>query len=259
MSALVYDEPYKFPAVLLTLAMHAIFFTVLYLGVNWQVKQPEGMEVELWGELPESTIPPPPTAHAAETPPLKHMQEKPSENLAPPAKPDIALREKKKSEASKPKKAAKKEPKKKPLTKVQQKQLKEDLQAADEGATMATSAEQAVNNAKAAQQAQARAAITSEVEKYKTLIRSKIRDNIVMPPDVPDDAQVIFVITLLPDGSVMDDVKRVKSSGIAAYDDAVERAIRKTNTLPLPQDEAARAWFINPNHLELKFSPKNGE
>jgi colicin import membrane protein len=262
MAAFVYNEPYKYSSVLLTLAMHAIFFTALYLGVNWQVRQPEGMEVELWGELPETNAHPAPMAPPAETPPPKPVQAKPkpAETPAPPAKSDIDLAGgKKKTEVSKPKEATKPEQKKKP-SKAELKRNQEDMQVADQGADVAVSKEQADNKEKAALAAKANAAIKSEVEKYKELIRSKIRNNIVLPPDVPDNALAVFVITLLPDGSVLlDDVKLVKSSGNAAYDSAVERAILKTNTLPLPKDEAARARFINPNHLELKFSPKDGE
>ena len=123
----------------------------------------------------------------------------------------------------------------------------------------AASQEQAANKEKAALAAQARAASDSEVKKYMALISAKIRHNIVMPLDVADDAKAEFVITLLPDGGLLGDPKLVKSSGNAAYDRAVEGAILKTKSLPLPQDEAARARFINPNHLRLKFSPKDEE
>ena len=39
--------------------------------------------------------------------------------------------------------------------------------------------------------------------KYIGLIRSKIRRNIVMPPDVPDNMQAEFKVILLPGGSVL--------------------------------------------------------
>ncbi len=255
MSTLAYHEPYRLSAGLLTLAIHVFFLAFLYLGVSWQVKQPEGMMVELWGELPESSLPPAPPR--AETPPPPPEQAKPKavEKPAPPAKADIELADKKKK--TQVKKTAKPEPKKN-LTKAQQQRIDDDLKAAEKEAEMATSQALAANKEKAALAAKANAAIQGEVDKYKGLIRAKIRSKIVMPPDVPEKALAIFDITLLVDGSVLDK-KLVKSSGNAQYDDEVERAILKASPLPLPKDETAREHFINPKHLTLKFSPQDGE
>jgi colicin import membrane protein len=255
MSTLAYNEPYRVSAGLLTLLMHAVFFALMYLGVNWQVKQPQGMEVELWSELPENTHPlaPPPPAPLPAAEPAKP---KAAEKATPPAKADIELTDKtkKKTEAKKP---AKPEPKKK-LTKAQQQRIQEDMQASEKEAEAAASQAQAENKAKAAQSAKAQAAIKSEVEKYRGLISAKIRSRIVMPPDVPDSALAEFEVTLLLTGEVLDK-KLVKSSGNAQYDEEVERAILKAQPLPLPKDEASREQFINPRHLRLKFSPHDGE
>jgi len=260
MSALAYHEPYKFSAALLTLLVHAAFFALLYFGVNWQVKQPEGMEVELWQSLPEAenaAAPPgPPVAEAA--PPARQQQ---AEQPAPPAHADIEMQEKKKKPPVKPKEQVKPEPKKTP-TKAERQQALKEMQALDRQQDLADQQEQARREAQAARAAQqaadakaAAAAVKGEVDKYTGLIRSKIRRYIVMPPDVEDDAEAEFIVTLLPTGELLD-VKQVKPSGNGAYDTAVERAINKAQPLPLPQDEAARKQFINPHHLRLKFSPK---
>lgn len=257
MSALAYQEPYRISSGLLTLVMHAIFFALLYLGVNWQVTQPEGMTAELWTELPEpqpATLPPPATL--IPVPAVEPAKPKAAEKPAAPAKSDIELadKKKKKPEVKKPVKTESKHQ----LTKAEQKRMQEDIKAMEQQAEAVTSQDVAANKEKAAQQAKAQAAITSEVEKYKGLIRSKIRSKIVMPPDVPDNAQAVFDISLLVDGSVLEK-KLVKSSGNTQYDEEVERAIMKASPLPLPKDETAREYFINPKHLKLKFSPKDGE
>lgn len=256
MSTLATHEPYRFSAGLLTLAVHAAFLVLLYMGVNWQVKQPEGMEVELWGELPD-TLPPPPPAYRPETPPPPVEPAKPKavEKAAPPAKADIELAEKKKKAETK--KTAKPEPKKK-LTKAERERMQADLLAMDKQAETVDAKEKEASNKRAALAEKANAAIKSEVDKYKGLIRSKIRSKIVMPPDVPDSALAEFEVTLLVDGSVLDK-KLVRSSGNTQYDDEVERAILKAQPLPLPTDETAREHFINPKHLKLKFSPHDGE
>ena len=69
---------------------------------------------------------------------------------------------------------------------------------------------------------------------------------------MPDNAKAEFVVTLLPGGSVLS-AKLTRSSGMEAYDSAVERAIYKSQPLPLPQDVALFNKF---RELHLIFSPK---
>lgn len=54
MSATVYHEPYQVPAGILALAVHGVFFALLYFGFAWQAKPLEIMRVELWQSLPET-------------------------------------------------------------------------------------------------------------------------------------------------------------------------------------------------------------
>lgn len=90
------------------------------------------------------------------------------------------------------------------------------------------------------------------INEYKAKIENKIKNNIVEPPGVPDDALAVFRVTLLPGGAVMS-VEMKKSSGNTAYDNAVERAIYKSDPLPLPPDAA---MFKDFRILELKFRPR---
>jgi colicin import membrane protein len=68
---------------------------------------------------------------------------------------------------------------------------------------------------------------------------------------VAEKAEAIFLVTVLPGGSVMDNVKLEKSSGNAAYDSAAERAIYKAQPLPVPQDPELARMF-----RELRLSVK---
>ena len=113
-------------------------------------------------------------------------------------------------------------------------------------------AQEGLENARAAQAAAAKAAISNEVDKYIGLIRSKIKHNTVNPQDVPDNMQAEFNVILLPGGSVLS-AKLVKSSGSSAYDEAVERAIMRSQPLPLPPDVSLFKWF---RELNLTFRPK---
>ncbi|MHB8167764.1 MAG: cell envelope integrity protein TolA, partial [Sulfuricella sp.] len=82
-------------------------------------------------------------------------------------------------------------------------------------------------------------------------IRDHIRRFVVMPPDVVGNPQAEFDVSLIPTGEVLN-VKLSHSSGNPAYDNAVERAIRKASPLPLPTDPALVGRF---RELKLKFRP----
>jgi len=96
------------------------------------------------------------------------------------------------------------------------------------------------------------AATAAEVGRYQDMIRSKIRHNIVMPPDVAPNAEVVFRVTLLPGGSVLDAVL-LKSSGNPVYDEATERAIYLSQPLPLPTDPQLKKEF---RELRLTIRPE---
>ena len=63
--------------------------------------------------------------------------------------------------------------------------------------------------------------------------------------------EAIFRVVQLPNGEVLD-VKLARSSGIPAYDKAVEYAILKSSPLPKPPNEA-----LFSRELELKFRPRD--
>jgi colicin import membrane protein len=85
-------------------------------------------------------------------------------------------------------------------------------------------------------------------------IRAKIRDALIMPKSLKGDAEVIFQVSLLPNGEVVR-VTLIKTSGQPLYDGAVERAIFKASPLPLPSDRQAAQQFRD--GLTLKFRPSD--
>jgi len=72
--------------------------------------------------------------------------------------------------------------------------------------------------------------------RYLDWIQSKVRGNIVVPPGVQGNPEAVFAIDQLPDGTVVN-VRLVQSSGNPALDAAIERAIRRSSPLPLPEDK----------------------
>lgn len=88
---------------------------------------------------------------------------------------------------------------------------------------------------------------------FQDRIRLKIRGLLRLPPLSKANIEVVFKVNLLPNGEVNGRPVLVKSSGVPAYDSAVERAIVGASPLPLPPDKEAAALFRE--GLELKFRP----
>lgn len=222
MNAAVYNEPYRFPAGILALLVHGAFFALLYFGFSWQTLPPVTMSAELWQSLPDTAVAPPAKPKVVEE--VKPVQ--PEEVV----KPDIVLPDKKKNEV-------------KPVPPTPEKKKVDAKQTAQK--PRVSSADQ--------QAAREQAAATERVVgEYTDKIGAKIRSNIHEPPNLPDDVRAEFSVTLLPGGTVLS-ARLTKSSGNAAYDNAVERAILKSQPLPLPPDVAMFSKF---REMKLGFRPK---
>jgi len=247
MSAVASHEPYKLPAGLLALLVHAAFFALLYFGFSWQTEPPATLSVELWQSLPEATP----------APPVKARIEEVVQPPAPPEveiKPDIVIPDKKPKiepqSVEKPPEKPIEKPKAKP--EVKKEVHKEPVQAAQPSAAELQVAREAVLREQAAREQAAQEAATGRVvDEYIGKIAGKIRRNIVMPPDVARDARAEFLVTVLPGGTVLN-ARLLKSSGNAVYDIAVERAILKSQPLPLPADAGLFKRF---RELKLGFQP----
>ena len=225
-----YYEPYKLPAGILALLVHGVFFALLFFGFSWQTLPPATMSVELWRSLPDA-------------PAGKPAQPK-IEELAPPPKPaeivepDILIPDKKIQDKKVPTKIVES----KPVV------TNKKTVASSGGTQTGLSGEQ---QQAARDQAEQFAAIGRVVDEFTGKIQNKIKRNIVMPPNVPNEARAEFLVTLLPGGTVLN-ARLTKPSGNAAYDNAVERAILKSQPLPLPADVT---MFNRFRELKLVFKP----
>lgn len=242
MNVAVYHDPYRLPAGILAMAVHIAFFALLYFGFSWQAEAPATMSVELWQSLPE---------------PEAAVEAKVEEVLPPPAKvevpvkPDIVIPEKKPEKKPEVKPEVK-TPEKKPEPKAEAKKPAEikkpaDVKKAADQPVSVSAADQQAARDKAAQEA----ATGRTVDEYISKIAGKVRSNTVMPPDVAKEARAEFLVTLLPGGRVLN-ARLAKSSGNAAYDSAVERAILRSDPLPLPADTSLFSRF---RELKLSFKP----
>ena len=242
------DDPGKAASAALAVLVHLALATLLFYGVRWQTRPPEAVEVELVRAVPAPppAVVAPPEPEPAPPPKIEPKPEPKAEpKPAPPAKPDIALKEKEKPKPEpKPKPVPKAEPK--PEPDKASRQLMAEALKHEAAQIEARKAEQELANIKATQAAAAR---SKAVADYIGRIRGKIKGNIVLPPDIRGNPEAIFDVVQLPSGDILS-VKLKKSSGHAAYDSAVERAILKSSPLPRPE----QGDLFN-RSLELKFRP----
>lgn len=241
MSLAVYSDPDKISAGALAVAVHAVFFMMLYASFSWQMKPPQGMVVDIWDSLPEQYDAQPP----AQAQPEKQEQVKAQKVEAAPVAPsraEIELKNKKKAKEEKPKadnSAARK------LAEKQAEQAERRMEELERQA-------QARSQAQRKAQEEAAIAAGKVVDEYIGKIAAKIRRFIVLPPGVDKNIKAEFNVTLLPSGEVLN-ASPAKSSGNEPYDSAVERAIIKAQPLPLPPAE--KKLFNRFRDLRLKFSP----
>jgi colicin import membrane protein len=271
------DEPGKLASGVLAVVVHIAFFALLVLGVSWQHRTPDAVEVELWNNLPpvpQVKPPPPPQPQIEPKPEVKpppppppqpkvEAKPKPEPEPKPVAKPDIALEKEKQEKARREREARekletiKREQQSKADAKKREDATKDKLAALerqrreqeDRIARLQKEEDEAI---KRAQQAQA-SAQSKMVDEYKRRISDKIRRYVVKDPCASlGNPEIIFEAILLPDGNTLQPPRIKRSSGSAACDDAVLRAVIRAQPLPLPPDPVLVAQF---RELSLNFRP----
>ena len=259
-------------ALLLAAAVHILLVGALFFSVQWRSQAPTAVAVEVWrsgpAPLPAPIIKPEPLP---EPPPPPKVEAKPEPKPlppkveTPPVKPDIAVKEekKKKEEPKKPEPKpveVKKEEPKKEEPKKPEPDRREDLAEALARDLKQVQQQKAVHDQRARADAELRqlgqaqaelaaSALQRGLASYMDKIRGKIKGNIVLPPGIKGNPEGIFDVTQLPTGEIIN-VKISKSSGNRALDEAIERAIRKSDPLPLPDQPG-----LFKRELKLKYRP----
>ena len=274
---------------LLALAMHALLVGALWISVKWNVEPSGAVVVELWGgapaagpaAAPEPAVvapPPPPAPPKAEPEPERPDADivARQEKKAPPkpeADPKKIEAEKRRLEAEKQRaeaEAKRREAEKKQLEAERRKQAEAAAQAAerkreDERREAVRNAEQARMLAQAAGGSAGGSAAGSPGGRpggteaagagggdatYAGQLIALIRPRIVfaVPEQTPASVYAEFQVDLLPTGEILA-VKKLKASGLAGYDEAVERAIRRTDPFPRKRDGTVERTVI------IRFRP----
>lgn len=238
------EDPGKLASIVLAAAVHAVLFALLIYGIRWQTRAPEAVEVEVVRAAPAPSVVAEPPAPPPEPKPQPRVEPKVEPKPAP-AKPDIALKEKKE-----PKPQPKVEPKPRPKeTPPKTNPFAEQLQRETQQLEGRKASEDAEREMKKLAAAQATAARNRALADYQNRVAAKIRGNLIRPPELKGNPEAVFLVTQLPDGTVLE-IKLMKSSGIPALDAAIERAILKSSPLPKP----TQAELFS-RSLELKFRP----
>jgi len=261
----------------LSIGVHGVLIAILLVSVNWKTKQVATIaEVELWDSLPTLAAPPPPpepvvvVKEAQKPQPVVKQEPLPKVEEAPVKEPvvDIALEKKLKALEQKKSDDKLKLEESKKLAMLKQEMLKDDQlekekllkdqKQKQQSDAIKRLAQAMLNEDNAAGAAQANAAKSAAsagiIDEFQTKIRNKIRSNVNKSLCGSGNPELKFEIGLQPTGQLNGGPKLIKSSGIAACDSAVERAIMASDPLPLPQDKTLFDQFRN---LKLTFRPND--
>jgi len=256
------------PGLALALLAHALLVAALAFGVNWRTSEPQAVVAELWSAVPQFAAPraveaPPPSP----TPPPQRVPEpvvKSAPEPAPSRDAQIAVEKaaerKEQLERLAAERASAKEREK---TRLKAEQAAK-AERAKRDAAEATAAAEADKEAKAlaAKQAQQQAAARESYQKrmrelagatggptdtgsalrssgpsagYAGRIMARIKPNIVFNDVVDGNLMATVEVKLALDGTIVSK-RLVKSSGVKSWDDAVLRAIERTEILPRDTD-----------------------
>ena len=260
-----------------TALVHGLLLALFLVSFQWKTVQPMNIaQVELWDSVPspktEPTLTPPDDPTPSPEPPkvLEPIKPEPKVEAEVKETSKAEIQTKKtpvlppKIETPKPEPVKPKELPKEPikpektkadaeaLKKLQQSLLAEDAQSQKREPSKP---EASPSGSKTAQIAQAGSANAGEVDKYKSLISSKIKQHVNKQLCGNDRAiKVSFTIALMPTGEVMGRPKLIKESGMSSCDDAVERAILESQPLPVPSSADLFSQF---RELNLVFRPND--
>lgn len=239
-------EPSRTPSIMMALGMHALLLAFLYMGVRWQNTEPTAVDAEVWDIKTQDAAPPPPPqpVQVAKPDPIPEPPKPVVEEPVAPKAPDIALE---KIKEQKKKLADKKLAEEKLREELKQEKLKE-LADKKAKAAAALAEQKKLDKLRELETKRMMANLggTGTAAKstapridngYASAVSTKIKrsTSYVGDTDVPGNPEVEFKIDQLPTGEIIS-VRKIKSSGIAAFDAAVERGINNSSPLPKKKD-----------------------
>ncbi len=274
----------------LAVLAHVVLLLALSWGVQWKHDdQTLAVEAELWASTPQQAAPKPVEAPPAPPPP-KPAPPPPAPTPPAQRDADIALQqEKERQQQEKAKQEAEAERQRQLAAEKREREeearRKQEAREQEQARQLAEKRKREAEDKRKEEQAKARAKQEEErlarlrkenMERIQGLagatgpreatgtalrsagpssgyagrIRAAVKPNIVFTDDVPGNPTAVVEVRLAPDGTIVG--KRVvRSSGVKTWDDAVLRALDRTEVLPRDVD----GRVITP--MELVFRPKD--
>jgi colicin import membrane protein len=234
---------------LLALLVHGGLLVALAFGMRWRSSEPTGATAELWAALPQAAAPaaaPAPVPAAAEPPVPRKAAAEPARDAEIALERDRRERERERAaraEAEQQKRLALREEQRKKLAaqaeQQRQDQLRQDYLRRMLGQAGASGGPTATGTA-------ARDAGPSAG--YAGRIVARVKPNIVFADRVAGGLRAEVEVRAAPDGSILGR-RLVKPSGNPDWDEAVLRAIDRTQTLPRDIDGRV------PSPITIGFTP----
>jgi colicin import membrane protein len=262
-------------ALALAVLAHAFLLAALTWGVHWRREAATlSVEAELWSALPQEAAPPPvevplPATLEPVPVPVPAPAPEPVQVQAEPAKVDIAIEqeklrlkklkekeliEKKRLQEKQQKERQAAEEKKKVELEKQRKQAllaKQEAQRIEAQRNDNLKRIAGLAGASGAPDAKGTALRSSGPSgSYAGRISARIKPNIVFTDEIAGNPVADVEVRSAPNGTILSR-KLIKSSGLKAWDDAVLKAIDKTEKLPPDTDGQVPASMI------IGFRPKD--
>jgi len=270
----------------LALGAHGLLLLGLALSVNWKMSDPAPVEAEVWSEIPRvagGAVPPPPPQPAvrerplvrpepvkavdpepepqrppdlviAKTPPKPVAKPQPMKVQPPEPKPEpVKKSEPRQAEPKKPepKKADTPKPEKpvKPAPVTDPKSR--SLSAAELEAQRQANLQRMMSSLGGGAAGPGSAARSSGPSAgYAGRIIARIKPNIVFTETIQGNPQAVVEVRCAPDGRIISR-RLVTPSGVGAWDEAVLRALDRTEVLPADVDGRV------PSLMQLSFKPRD--
>jgi colicin import membrane protein len=253
----------------MALAVHALLLVAIAFGVSWRSSNPAGVEAELWAAVPQIAAPrpvePEPTpqpVRKVEPPPPPPKAETPKQDDA-----QIAIEKARREEQKRKEEQQRREDElKRQKEEQQRKQAEAERLKKEQAEKQRREAAEAVAAEKRRQENLQRMASlagdgapnsTGTAAKtagpsasYAGRIKARILPNIVFTDVVAGNPQATVEVKAAPDGTIIGR-RLTRSSGVPAWDEAVLRAIDKTEVLPRDTDGRV------PPSLEISFRPRD--
>ncbi|MEP6791540.1 MAG: cell envelope integrity protein TolA [Ramlibacter sp.] len=274
-------SPGLFRGLVIAVIAHLLLLLALTWGVNWK-REAENVsaEAELWSSVPQQAAPRP-----VEVPPPPAEPPRPVVKPIPPPPPppkveplprqaDIALEQEKKKQAEQKAKQLALEKQKLEKQKLEEKKklelaknkaaedkLKQELAAKsrqqDDAKKLEAQRQEnlrrmqglaGANGAPTSTGSALRASGPSDT--YAGRIRARVKPNIVFTEDITGNPTTDIEVRTSPDGTIVGQ-RILKSSGVRSWDDAVLKAVIKTEVLPRDVDGRVHSPLI------ISFRPKD--